>query len=224
MLPRRAVIRLFGFAALLLTTATPLLAQAQFVYGIGSVTVHRGGSTFTPHIGSALEQGDVISTASGATAIVQLNSNTEVKMRESTDFRIEGLGTDMVLNLERGGLFSNIIGKLEGSFSIRAGNVVSGVRGTEYFIAYGKAIDSAPDVWLCVNRGTVAVAVEGTDQTVDVHQGTGINVLAGSKITPPKAYGWTKELNWNMDPGHAPVQDSTNLNQAYSDLLNQDYD
>jgi hypothetical protein len=27
-----------------------------------------------------------------------------------------------------------------------------------------------------------------------------------------------------MDPGKAPVKDTTNLNQAYADLLNQDYD
>ncbi len=224
MLPKRTGLRLFGFFGLILFNTLPLFSQAELMYEQGSVTVHRGNSTLTPDMGATLQQGDLVSTGPAATAIIRLNSTTEVKMREQTQFRIEDLGTNTTVNLERGGLFSNIVGKLQGSFSVRTGTVVAGVRGTEFFVAYGRTVDNAPDVWLCVNRGTVAVSVEGTNQAVDVPEGKGINVLAGLKITPPKAYGWTKKLNWNMDPGQAPVKDSTNLNQAYADLLNQDYD
>ncbi|HUX14087.1 MAG TPA: FecR family protein [Spirochaetia bacterium] len=224
MLPRRAGARLIGLLGLLLFNTLPLFSQAELVYEQGTVTVRRGNSTLTPDMGTALEQGDLVSTGPAATAVIRLNATTEVKMREQTDFRIENLGTDTTLNLERGGLFSSIVGKLQGRFSVRTGTVVAGVRGTEFFVAYGKTVDKAPDIWLCVNRGTVAVSVEGSKQEVDVPAGKGINVLAGLKITPPKQYAWTRKLNWNMDPNAAPVKDTTNLNQAYTDLLNQDYD
>lgn len=220
----RTAVLLLGVFGLLLLSTLPLFGQTELVYAQGSVTVHRGSGTLTPDIGATLEQGDVLSTGPGATAIIRLNGSTEVKMREKTQFRIETLGTNTMVNLERGGLFSNIVGKLQGSFSVRTGMIVAGVRGTQFFVAYGRTVDNSPDVWLCVNRGTVAVSVEGTKQAVDVPGGKGINILGGLKITPPKSYGWTKKLNWNMDPGQAPVKDSTNLNQAYADLLNQDYD
>ncbi len=221
---RRGVAILAAFLVLLAVGAPPLFAEAQLVYLQGDVSVRRGSRSITPDIGAQLQQGDLVVTGAAATAILMLNGNTQVKMREKTEFRIDSLGADTTLSLDRGGLFSNIIGKLQGHFSLRTGSVIAGVRGTEFFMAYGKTIDSSPDIWLCVNRGTVAVTVEGTDQSVDVTEGEGINVLSGLRITPPRSYAWTKKLNWNMDPGQAPVQDSTNLNQAYSDLLNQDYD
>lgn len=217
-----------GFPAALLVIfcigAVPLFSEAQLVYSQGEVSVRRGTQSLTPEIGAQLQQGDLVVTGAASTAILMLNGNTQVKMREKTEFKIDSLGADTTLSLDRGGLFSNIVGKLQGRFSVRTGSVLAGVRGTEFFVAYGKTIDSSPDIWLCVNRGTVSVTVEGTDQSVDVTEGEGINVLSGLKITPPKSYDWTKKLNWNMDPGQAPVQDRTNLNQAYSDLLNQDYD
>ena len=38
------------------------------------------------------------------------------------------------------------------------------------------------------------------------------------------ARGMRDELNWNLDPGSGQVEDRTDLEQAYSDLLDQDYD
>jgi len=79
-------------------------------------------------------------------------------------------------------------------------------------------------VWLCVNSGAVEVAIPHTGQTVVVKQGLGINIVGGERITSPKRYPWTRKLNWNIDPGSGTVDDRTSLEQAYSDLLNQDYD
>jgi hypothetical protein len=98
------------------------------------------------------------------------------------------------------------------------------VRGTEFFVAYGKTIDAKPDVWLCVNSGAVEVTIPDTGQTVVVKQGLGINIVGGAHITSPKPYPWTRKLNWNIDPRSGKVDDYTSLDQAYSDLLNQDYD
>ncbi len=85
-------------------------------------------------------------------------------------------------------------------------------------------IDSEPDIWLCVNSGTVEVVIPDANQSILVEQGKGINIVGGRKLTAPRSYPWTRKLNWNTDPRSGAVADRTNLDQAYSDLLNQDYD
>ena len=42
-------------------------------------------------------------------------------------------------------------------------------------------------------------------------------------IEKPLRLGFTKSLNWNMDAEKGEVQDKTNLDGAYADLLDQDY-
>ena len=91
-------------------------------------------------------------------------------------------------------------------------------------MAFGRTIDAKPDVWLCVNEGAVEVAIPRTGQTVVVPKGLGINIIGGLRINTPRPYAWTRKLNWNIDPSSGAVDDHTNLDQAYSDLLNQDYD
>jgi ferric-dicitrate binding protein FerR (iron transport regulator) len=127
------------------------------------------------------------------------------------------------VGLTRGSLFSRVAKRLTGRYSVRTDAAVAGVRGTEFFVAYGRRIDELPDVWLCVNEGSVEVSVARTAQTVIVSQGEGINIVGGLKLTPPRRYAWTRRLNWNSDPAKGEVLDRTNLDQAYSDLLDQDY-
>ena len=98
------------------------------------------------------------------------------------------------------------------------------MRGTEFFVAYGRTIEDEPDLWLCVNEGAVEVSVPSTGQSVVVEEGEGINILAGLRTTEPKFYPWTLELNWNFDAESGGVFDDTDLDGAYADLLNQDYD
>ena len=69
------------------------------------------------------------------------------------------------MTLSSGALFTTIAHKLTGRFSVQAQGAIAGVRGTEFFMAYGRTIDEKPDVWLCVNSGAVEVAIpgDGTD-------------------------------------------------------------
>jgi hypothetical protein len=90
-------------------------------------------------------------------------------------------------------------------------------------MAYGRTIDALPDVWLCVNSGAVDVSLPQTGQSTVIKEGFGINIVAGTKLTTPRNYPWTRRLNWNMDASRGTVEDTTNLDEAYSDLLNQDY-
>ena len=101
---------------------------------------------------------------------------------------------------------------------------MAAVRGTEFFVAFGRQVEAEPDVWLCVNEGAVEVALTDGGDPVLVNEGEGINILAGSRITDPKFYAWTEDLNWNTDPEAGDVTDATDLDGAYADLRNFDYD
>jgi hypothetical protein len=70
----------------------------------------------------------------------------------------------------------------------------------------------------------VEVAILDTRDTLIVEEGKGINIIGGTNLTSPQRYPWTRKLNWNMDPAAGAVEDRTDLEQAYSDLLDQDYD
>jgi len=197
----------------------------QVVYTEGDVAIRSGSSGVRDAaIGDKLGQGDVVQTAANALAVIDLANGTTVKLREKTTLAIDSIGEETVVSLRAGGAFASIVKKLTGHFSMRTGTAVAGVRGTQFFIAYGRTIDSQPDVWLCVNAGTVEVELPASGQTVLVKEGLGVNIVGGAKLTVPRRFPWTLRLNWNMDSQNGKVADSTNLDQAYSDLLDQDYD
>ncbi len=214
-------------AAFLLALALPAAVSAvsgQVVYTEGDVAWRNGTATHDAAIGDSLGPGDVIVTGPQSLAVIDLANGTTLKLKEKTTLAINSIGDSTAVTLTAGGVFTTIVGKLTGRFSVQTQTAVAGVRGTEFFMAYGKTIDEKPDVWLCVNSGAVEVAIPDTGQTVVVKQGLGINIVSGEKITSPRRYPWTRKLNWNIDPGSGTVDDRTSLEQAYSDLLNQDYD
>ncbi len=214
-------------AAFLLALALPAAAFAvngQVVYTEGDVAWRNGTTTHDAAIGDSLGPGDVIVTGPQSLAVIDLANGTTLKLKEKTTLAIDSIGDSTAVTLTAGGVFTTIVRKLTGRFSVQTQTAIAGVRGTEFFIAYGKTIDEKPDVWLCVNSGAVEVALPDTGQTVVVKQGLGINIVGGQKITSPRRYPWTRKLNWNVNPESGTVEDRTSLEQAYSDLLNQDYD
>jgi hypothetical protein len=91
-------------------------------------------------------------------------------------------------------------------------------------MAYGQTIEETPDLWLCVNEGSVEVALQTGENSVLVTEGEGITIPAGKRLTNPRFYSWTENLNWNNDPGKGNLLDKTDLNAAYADLRDFDYD
>lgn len=200
-------------------------AQAVVTYTLGPVEIVRDGRTITAEIGSAVRQDDIIRTGEGATAIVELADGAEIKLRAESRVRLDSLSEELTVELQNGGLFSRIVDRsLRGSYSVKTSTVVAGVRGTEFFVAFGRSVEERADVWLCVNEGVVDVQVPQEGASTDVEAGEGINILSGSRLTEPRFYQWTTELNWNMNPEEGEVSDDTDLDRAYSDLLDQDYD
>jgi len=214
---------LSGALALTGFTGLPAL-QGELVYVLGDVSVRQRGAPVEARIGMLLGPGDVIETGADGTAVLRLGSDAELKLRENTLLALDSLGEEPQVNLSRGGLFSRVTARLAGRFRVVTETAVAGVRGTEFFVAYGRRIDEYPDIWLCVNEGSVEVAILGTGRRLVVDEGLGINIVGGVKLTPPRPYRWTRKLNWNADPLRGEVSDRTDLEQAYSDLLDQDYD
>ena len=198
--------------------------DSRITYLSGVVNVLRDNERIDGFIGLELFKDDRIETKANSMLIFELIDIGEIKMRENTSLSLDSLGRDSVVSLKFGGVFSKLRTLGTGSYSVKAQSMVAGVRGTEFFVAYGKIIEENPDIWLCVNEGAVEVGIENQQDSVIVKEGEGINILSGNKITKPKFYPWTKDLNWNTDPKKGAVVDDTNLDQAYSDLLNLDYD
>ncbi len=214
-------------AVLLLLLLLPhgaFAATGQVVYTEGDVAWRNAGQTRDAVIGDSLGAGDEIVTGPKSLAVIDLANGTTLKLKEKTTLAIDSIGESTSVTLTAGAVFTTIAGKLTGRFSVQTQSAIAGVRGTEFFMAYGRTVDAKPDVWLCVNSGAVEVAIPATGQTVIVKQGLGINIVGGDRITNPKRYPWTRKLNWNIDPASGTVDDRTSLEQAYSDLLNQDYD
>ncbi len=213
-----------SFVFCLSAVAIPTLdAQAVASYVLGDVTVQRGSDRLTADIGMDLFQGDTIRTGDDGLAIISVPDRADLKMRENSELTLDDIEERISVELTKGGLFSRVRRAVGRNFDVRAQTVVAGVRGTEFFVAYGRTIEDAPDIWLCVNDGSVDVDVEGRDSVI-VNAGEGVNILAAERITPPSFYPWTRDLNWNVDPDAGSVVDDTDLDAAYSDLLDQDYD
>ena len=212
------------FTLLLITPALMSAQEGRIVYLEGQVTIARGATSLVADFGTPLRGGDEVSTGSSSTAVIRTDRGAEIKLREKTTLRLDSLTQETRVYLKKGGLFSRIARLFNSdTYTVTTPSVAAGVRGTRFFIAYGRTVEDAPDVWLCVNEGSVAVAVE-EGNPITVNEGEGVNILAGKRITQPRFFPWTRGLNWNTDPEKGEVQDTTDLDAAYSDLLDIDYD
>jgi hypothetical protein len=204
--------------------ASGLDGQIDFVDG--EVWIESSDGRQTADFGSIVELGDLLVTGTDGVVIVSLGDGARIKLRENSRVEIGINETTPSVGLEQGGLFAQVrrIGGRQTRFEVTTPTTVAGVRGTEFFAAYGRTIEDRPDLWLCVNEGAVEVAVRQTGSTTIVEEGEGVNVLNGTRTTDPRFFPWTQDLNWNFDPEQGEVRDNTDLNGAYSDLLDQDYD
>lgn len=221
--------RFAPFASICLLFGLSVAVSAQdgrVEYVEGEVWIDSSGTREVADFGSPVSAGDLVTTGSDGIAIVTVGSGAQIKLRENTVVEIHEAISSGSVDLRQGGIFARVSRSVAGgrAFQVSTPTVVAGVRGTEFFIAYGRTIEELPDVWLCVNEGSVEIAVREVDTTTIVNEGEGVNILSGVRTTDPQFYPWTTELNWNFDPDEGEVRDTTDLDGAYSDLLDQDYD
>jgi hypothetical protein len=203
-------LRLFG---LVLSAPLAATAEGEIVYAGGPVIVHRSSNDLPGEIGMPVGEGDAIETGRGGVAVVSLVDGTEVKLRENTILSLASLGREVSVRLSAGSLFSRVNRRIVSGFAVRTETALMGVRGTEFFVAYGRRIDRHPDVWVCVNSGSVEVTIPQTQRRLIVEEGKGINIVGGINLTSPQRYPWTRRLNWSMNPESGTVIDRTDLEQ-----------
>lgn len=197
-------------------------ASVNYVNGKVEIIVH--GAVSDAKSGQALAKGDVLRTGKDAAAILQLADGSQVKLNPETTLEIGATGKDGTeLALGSGAVFSKVAKqKANSRFIIRTRTAVMGVRGTEFYTAFGKATQAGADVWMCVHEGKVEVESVTDHKKVLVNQGEGVFVPVDKGVTPPQKYVWTENLNWNMNPASGELIDRTRID--YQELLKQDYD
>ena len=215
---------LIFLSLLILTAIIPISSESHISYMEGDVTILRGTEELQGDFGLTIKKDDVIQTGKTSLAILELEDRGTLKLREDTQLILDDLGDKMTVSLKSGGLFSRIKKIFGLEYEVRTVSTVAGVRGTEFFMAYGRKIEETEDLWLCVNEGAVQVSILKSMESILVNEGEGITIPAGTRLTKPKYYSWTENLNWNTDPGKGELFDNTDLNAAYEDLRDFDYD
>lgn len=230
----------FLFASLLFLSATLYAEAGKVFYSKGDVTITSKDKSKTAKAkkGLSLELGDVIKAGPKSLAIVYLkglNGGSKIKVNANSEIqvrKIQGMekARKTSVLLRAGSAFVKVLKEdteAGEKFILRTRSTSMGVRGTEFFAAYGKSeadgrINSKTDVWMCVNEGLVAIKAKDK-KIVEVKAGEGVRVKKGKKTSKPRPLAWTRKLNWAMDPKEDLVN-KVNIEEAYYDLLDQDYD
>lgn len=211
-------------AGMVLSSASQAAPVTKVTFLQGEVRVGKEGAGEPVKMDQVVSIGDTVRTGPKSLAIVTLHDGSLLKLKADTELTIGKTKGAPDLTLRAGGVFAEVKPQRKGSpFVIRTKAVVMGVRGTRFFAAYEKVAEKEGQLWMCVNEGVVAVETNGKDP-VPVSAGMGISVPDGKDVTPPKAYGWTKKLNWNMDPAQGEVEDKSSARSRYEDLIDQNYD
>jgi hypothetical protein len=218
---------LLTLASLAAPPAAAAAPPARLAYASGDVTIQSKDGGRLGKAGAALADGDAVTTAPGATAVVETADGSLLKLRESSRLVLKlpaPRSPETEISLSWGSVFAKVTKRVLGQqFRVRTPTAVAAVRGTQFFTAYGRDAGKSKDLWVCVNEGAVDVTTDASKQGLSVPAGKGVLIKSGLELTKPQAYDWTKKLNWNMDPKGGAVEDKTNLDAAYSDLLGQDY-
>lgn len=202
--------------------------EAQILYLKGSVKTGAKDQFKTAILQQKLKEGDWVVTGKDGSVILGLGGESRLKLKENTEIQLTDTAKNLI-DLKLGSVFSKIR-KLENpdqkseiKFRIRTRTATMGVRGTQFFTAYGEGKKQEDDVWMCVQEGVVEVEKSGVKPVI-VNEGFGVFVPKEKPVSEPKPFGWTKELNWNMDPETGPVEDRTRIRSAYTDFLKYNYD
>ncbi|MCX7632386.1 MAG: FecR family protein [Turneriella sp.] len=210
---------------ILLPSALLFADVGKLTFVSGNVEVDQGRGWQKANLGAVLREKDKVRTGQRSSAIVQLRTGAALKLKSNSSIDLAQVGDATTIEVGAGSVFSSVSLRNAGqSFRIRAQTMVAAVRGTQFFVAYGKKQKEKSDLWLCVNEGVVHVSDTATKSEVDVRAGEGIIIPTDRQIPKPRAYAWTKKLNWNMDASKGDVEDRTDIQSAYQDLQRMNYD
>lgn len=218
---------------------TLIFSQIVFATVVGKVTYIKGQVSIDGKIiekGSEVKKGEVISTADKSLAIIKLHDKSIIKLDKNTSMKINSVLSDNSatdISLYEGASFFNVLKhkqfkkirkewKNKSRFNINTKAAAMGVRGTIFFVAVTKK-NKNYDTWLCVNEGKVEAQRLENKASVFVKKGEGLKISQYEKMEEPKPLPWTGGLNWNFDEDKN-LENKIDIKDAYSDILDQDYD
>jgi ferric-dicitrate binding protein FerR (iron transport regulator) len=214
---------LISLLVLPLLLASPVFSQGQILKVIGSVNVS----------GKAVKSGDyfklsqTLTTGPKSLALVRFTSGSTLKVNENSSLKLERVlkkkkQNIRIFRLLKGSSFFKKDPKKEEKLQVRAKNVSMGVRGTEFFVSFGK--ESIEDVYMCVRSGKVLIKGANQKKVTLVKAGEGVVVPKGLVSSKPKPLPWTKDLNWNLDPSAKELENKASIEESYQDPIERDYD
>ena len=172
------------------------------------------------------KNGETITVGKNSLAIVRFESGNTLKINEETSLRLETDKNDKskesVFRLLKGSSFFSKNKSNKGQMTVKARGVSMGVRGTVFFVSYGKK--KPEDVYMCVNKGVVAVKSDKDSKEVLVKEGQGVVIAKGKETSNPKFLPWTKNLNWKLSPSEKDLINKADIEESYNDMLERDYD
>ena len=207
-----------------------MIQTAVISFMMGTVLAGKPGAMAPVKQGDTVKSGETIQTGDASVAILTLEDQSHVKLNAKSEMTLES-GTkagDEVVHLNSGGAFSDVTKKAAPHFFVKTRSATMGVRGTRFFTAYGENESAASQRARCVDVRAGRAGRRGDAQGKISSPGSRGEKeslsLPGKDVTPPKPYGWTKGLNWNMDPEKGDVVDHTSMKSIYHDLTKQNYD
>lgn len=189
-------------------------------YVKGTVTTAEGK---TVSLNMTFKKGDRVDVGPESQLVLENSEGDKLKTTTPSQWLIE---SDHEVQLGSGALFAKIehakkLAKGEYKFIIRTKTAVMGVRGTQFFTSVDASQSKAALTWMCVKEGSVEVKT--ADKTLLVPQGLGVSIV-DTKVSDPKAFEWTKGLNWEMDPGQGSIQNQAKIPSSYGSILKNQYD
>lgn len=196
-------------------------ADGKFVYILGDVSLLRDGQAIkVSKKNRFVRYGDTVVTGKKSLAIYKVGGHSVYKQSAESNIEVlrpsEEEDSDALIKAGSAFVkFNNPDGNKR--MKVRTRAATFGVRGTEFFVSYGKTLE---DTWMCVREGKVQVDAKG-EKGVLVKAGEGVRV--GDKISDPKFLPWTSKLNWSFDT-RKDLVNHVSIEEAYEDPLNFDYD
>jgi len=195
-------------------------ASSHALYIKGTVTINKKPLDKS----KAIKAGDIISTFKDSLVLIQLDTGATIKINENSSLKIsihKPKTNTTLVQLIKGSSFFRKDPKIKGKFNVKTKVATMGVRGTQFFVAYGQELSD--DVFMCVNKGSVWVSADKKKATI-VKEGEGINITKESIISQPRFLPWTKDLNWSLNPKSKTLENDASIEEKYGDPLDQDYD
>jgi hypothetical protein len=216
---------------LMMSLITPTLARdiGKVIFVKGRVTISHENKKTTVKKDFIIQEKSTFETFRKSLVVISLKDGSKIKLNELSKLAVsvpKDKRSPTKTGLYKGSSFFKVIKNKfikRSKFIVKTKNASLGVRGTQFFVSYGKKVNSK-DSWMCVNEGLVSVRPKSSKKEVLVKSGEGVHIKDNKNLTPPKSLPWTKKLNWSFDRKSGKLENTVRIEDAYKDILGQDYD